>query len=289
MIDYRIRTFLTLCEEMNYRKTAERLNMTQPAVTQQIQYLEQEYGHRLFVYDRRVLRMTREAAKLRAYAQNVCYQERKLRDELSETEHEELTIGATKTIGDFVIGKQVSRWIAAEEARLTIEVNNTDYLLPKVADGTLDFAIIEGLFDRREFASTLYREEPFVGICNSEHPFAGKTVPYSELCSEHLLLREEGSGTRDIFCQMLKEHNHSLEEFRRVTAIGSFGLMTQVLQSTGGITFAYRALLSQSDSLREFHVEGWGAVREFNYVYLDTPAARDAVERFDSYRHTDRG
>lgn len=48
MLDYRIDTFLTLCESMNYRKTAEILHISQPAVTQQIHYLENQYGQKLF-------------------------------------------------------------------------------------------------------------------------------------------------------------------------------------------------------------------------------------------------
>ena len=48
MIDTRIETFLTLCRVMNYRKTAELLNMTQPAVTQHIHFLEEQYGCKLF-------------------------------------------------------------------------------------------------------------------------------------------------------------------------------------------------------------------------------------------------
>ena len=51
MIDYRIPTFLTLYELMNYRRTAEQLKLSQPAVTQQIHALERDYGCRLFTYD----------------------------------------------------------------------------------------------------------------------------------------------------------------------------------------------------------------------------------------------
>ena len=50
MVDYRIETFLLLCELMNYRKTAEALRITQPAVTQQIHFLERQYGCKLFDY-----------------------------------------------------------------------------------------------------------------------------------------------------------------------------------------------------------------------------------------------
>ena len=50
MLDYRMDTFLTLCEQMNYRKTADLLHISQPAVTQQIHHLETQYGQKLFQY-----------------------------------------------------------------------------------------------------------------------------------------------------------------------------------------------------------------------------------------------
>ena len=57
-MDQRLETFLTVCATMNYRKAAERLHLTQPAVTKQIQALEALYGVRLFTYDSRKLRKT---------------------------------------------------------------------------------------------------------------------------------------------------------------------------------------------------------------------------------------
>ena len=69
MIDSRMETFLTLCRVMNYRKTAELLNMTQPAVTQHIHYLENFYNCRLFVYNRKTLVMTEQAQILKEYAE----------------------------------------------------------------------------------------------------------------------------------------------------------------------------------------------------------------------------
>lgn len=58
MLDNRVETFLALCEIMNYTKTAETLHITQPAVTQQIRWLEEYYGCRLFSYQGKVLRLT---------------------------------------------------------------------------------------------------------------------------------------------------------------------------------------------------------------------------------------
>ena len=78
MLDYRIKTFLTLCETMNYRQTAELLHITQPAVTQQIQWLEKYYGCSLFSYEGRRLRKTSKAVLLEKTARIMSYQEKEL-------------------------------------------------------------------------------------------------------------------------------------------------------------------------------------------------------------------
>jgi DNA-binding transcriptional LysR family regulator len=286
MIDQRLKTFVVLCRLMNYRRTAEALNMTQPAVTQHIQYLEKQYGCRLFLYDRRKLIMTPEGEVLLKYAQNVLYQEKKLREQLAEQRGWDLSIGATKTIGEFVISEHVEAWLAVAGNRLSVEVDNTEHLLGKLSDGSLDFALIEGTFDRQMFASQLYREELFLGICGKEHPFAGQIVPLDSLWKEHLILREEGSGTRNILEQVLAEHNRSVKDFRMVTTISNFGLMMRLVRDTGGITFAYQAVLDQNDGLTAFAVKGWEILREFNYVFLDTPVSRQAVKLFEEVRPT---
>lgn len=285
MVNNRIKTFLTLCHLMNYRRTAEELHMTQPAVTQHIHYLEQEYGCRLFVYDRKSLRMTREAEILRRYAENVLYHENRLRTQLHQHGGWKLSIGATKTIGEYVIAGQISRYLADGGNRLSVEVDNTEHLLRLLSDGALDFALIEGFFDRSKYACRLYRKEAFVGICAAGHPFAGRTISLDELLREHIILREAGSGTRNIFEQLLSQHNHTPADFDRVTVIGNFGLMTRLIERLQGVTFAYSALLENNEHLSAFQVEGWNTVREFNYVYLDNPFSIQAVEYFDSFRN----
>lgn len=283
MIDIRIQTFLTLCRVMNYRRTAELLNMTQPAVTQHIHFLEEQYGCKLFHYDRRTLTMTREAELLQRYAENVLYQEKKLKTELTQNKGVSLSIGATKTIGEYVIGDHVSAFLSEPDHRISVTVENTETLLTDLSAGKIDFALIEGYFDRSRYASRLYRKEPFVGLCGKGHLFANKTIPIDKIWCENLLLREEGSGTRDILGQLLTESNHSFSKFERITTISNFGLITRLLENNNCITFAYHAVGETNSSLSEFHVMGWDISREFNYVYLDTPFSEYAVDVFSGY------
>ena len=284
MIDSRIKTFLTLCKVMNYRKTAEILNMTQPAVTQHIHYLEEEYGCRLFIYDRRSLKMTPEAEILKKYAENVIYQDKKLRCELTQNDCVMLSVGATKTIGEYVISDHVSSFLSNPNNSISINVDNTENLILLLSEGKIDFALIEGFFDRSRFASKLYRSEPFVGLCGANHPFADRTVSLDEIWNEHLILREEGSGTRNILAQLLSSMNHSFNEFRQITTINSFGLITSLLENNKCITFAYRAVGECNKTLAKFRVEGFDITREFNYIYLDTPYSKQAVSYFDGFR-----
>ena len=283
MIDTRIETFLTLCRVMNYRKTAEILNMTQPAVTQHIHYLEEHYGCKLFIYDRRSLKMTAEAQIMKKYAENVLYQEKKLKSQLNQKESINLSVGATKTIGEYVIPEHISAFLSQPGNSISVKVENTDNLLLSLSDGEIDFALIEGFFDKSRYASQLYRKEPFTGICGANHPFADRTISLNEIWSENLILREDGSGTKSILQQLLAESNHSFEEFRKITTISNFGLITKLLEKNNCITFAYRAIKESNSALAEFRVKDWDISREFNYVYLDAPFSEYAVEYFKSF------
>lgn len=123
-----------------------------------------------------------------------------------------------------------------------------------------------------------------MGLCGRKHPFADRTVILDEIWDQNLLLREEGSGTRDILGQLLTECNHSFSQFDRITTISNFGLITKLLENSNCITFAYRAVRENNSELAEFSVSGWDIFREFNYVYLNTPYSEYAVNLFENFR-----
>ena len=162
MLDYRIETFLTLYEEMNYRRTAERLRMTQPGVTQHIHHLENFYGVKLFAYDGRQLRRTKEAEQLKRHIDSTQAAEHDLRAGFVQTDMLHLRVGATKTIGEFVIVPTVRAFLRDEHHRLDLIVDNTETLLSMLEHGELDFAIIEGVFDKEKYPQMYDVKEGFI-------------------------------------------------------------------------------------------------------------------------------
>lgn len=268
MVDYRIRTFLTLYETMNYRKAGERLCLSQPAVSQQIRGLEEKYGCKLFVYDGRQLHATPQAQRVAEYARTALYNEQRLQQELTETAVREVRIGATKTIGEFVMADTLGRYICHSKSNLRISVDNTAALLAQLEHEQLDFALIEGAFDRSRFGSRLFRRARFVGLCRKDHPFAGRTVSLSALAGQCLVVREEGSGTRGILENVLTERGYSLELFSRVVCANQFSLIIQFVARGCGITFAYEPVAAGQPELAFFHLDCLDESREFSLVYL---------------------
>ena len=280
MLDHRIHTFLLLCKVMNFRKTADFLGITQPAVTQQIHSLENQYGQKLFVYENRRLVKTDAAAVLEKYARAAKLQEQDLREKLENNPIHRLRVGATKTIGDYYLKEDIHRYLQSPDNALTLLVDNTERLLRLLEENELDFAAVEGFFDKTRFDSILLRREPFVGICRKDHPFAGREVTMEELLKETIIHREAGSGTRAILEQELRGYNESLHRFRRHICISSFHIILDLVKQGFGVSFVYNILADSDPGLAKFSIRGESVVREFNIVYLKYADIREKIRWF---------
>ena len=149
MLDHRTETFMAVCNVMNYREAAELLHITQPAVTQHIQFLEKEYGCRLFIYENRNLIKTPAAQMLEDYLRSVQQRENSPGKDKNNGLRE-LRIGATKTIGDYVITDRIHDFLNQPDTALTLIVDNTKHLLHLLEQNTLDYAIIEGFLTKTD-------------------------------------------------------------------------------------------------------------------------------------------
>lgn len=277
MLDYRVLTFLTLYDEMNYRRTAEKLNMTQPGVTQHIHYLENYYGVKLFAYDGRTLSRTRNAERLKRYFDSVKAEEADIRDSFIPTDTVHLTIGATKTIGEFVIAPQIRSFLKSSNHQLDLTIDNTEVLLHMLEKAQLDFAVIEGIFDKSKYGYRLYKKEKFVGICAKNHPFANKTVNLEEIFDEDIIVREPSSGTRTLLHNALMDRGFSIGSFKRCISVSNFSIICDLVANNNAITFAYEPISRCRSDLATFTVADMQISGEFNFVYCNEQIAGEKI------------
>lgn len=280
MLDYRVMTFVTLCETMNYRKAAERLNITQPGVTQHIKYLEQAYACKLFSYKNRILKKTEEGRLLEEYARAVMHNEYRLKDKLIVPQQVTLRMGVTKTIGNYTMADTIERIGDDRRVSASIIIDNTKNLLSMLDCNDIDFAAVEGFFNKSHYDYRLIKMEPFLGVCSKKHSFAGATVDLKEIFKEFLVIREIGSGTRAIFEQFLNSKSYSINAFERSICLSGFELIRSSLRLNNGITFAYKAFADYYDDLAVFQIKGLKMEREFNYVYLKDSSASELIDLY---------
>lgn len=278
MLDNRIYTFLKLCEVMNYRKTADLLNMTQPAVTQHIQALENLYKCKLFNYEGKILTKTEQAVKLEHYARSVVYNEKTFKEQILSSDKVKISVGATKTIGDFVINDAILQLLQDDKIEIDFIVDNTSHLFEQLNTFNLDFLMIEGYFDKSKYDYRLIREEELVGVCAKGHKFENREVDIEEIFDEHIILREQGSGTRKVLHNFLSEHNSSFAQFAKVSTISSFNLIAQAVEKNIAISFVYSAIPSKNSNLATFRIKKHKIHHELNCVFLKNTKVLDKID-----------
>ena len=279
-MDSKLQTFLTLCQTMNYRIAAEQLHLSQPAVTKQIQSLEQMLQIKLFCYDGHVLHKTEACLLLERYAITQQYQFEELQLAIADKKRFSLRIGATKTIGDYVLIDAIKEYLSDPSHELSLMVDNTMHLLQMLDENQLDFAVIEGAFSKTKYDSYLLRMEPFVGICAKNSPLCGQHISVKELLKQTIVVREKGSGTRRIFEERLAAMGYELSDFYREVSISSFVAIKALVAAGIGISFLYNSVVAKENDIGTFTVDGITEPHPFHVVYTQNTSARNYAEQF---------
>lgn len=204
MLDFRMETFLAVCRYMNFTRAAEKLNITQPAVSQHIRFLEKHYNTKLFRYEGKKLELTEAGEILKNASLTMMHDETAMQDEMKRAgESEELRFGATRTVGDVLGGKMIFNYLEMyPNAHIHMIVENTRELLKKLDEGEIDFALVEGFFKKNEYDFQKYSEEPYIAVCSPDADLAesaGYIWVSSDRSSENDLRRDRYSDGEDLW------------------------------------------------------------------------------------------
>ncbi len=272
MLDFRMETFLTVCRYMNFTRASEKLNITQPAVSQHIRFLERHYNAKLFRYEGKKLYLTGAGEILRNASLTMMHDELSIQNEMQRSKGErEVRFGATRTVGDALMGQILEKYLRRyPDARIHMEVENTQELLRRLDEGGIDFALVEGFFKRSEYDFQKYSDENYIAVCSPGYRFSAEPDRIENLFHERLLLREEGSGTREVLERWLDAQNLSIHDFDRVTEAGSLQTIKELTKAGCGITFLYEVAVSselKSGALKKIPLQDFHISHEFAFIW----------------------
>lgn len=273
MMDFRIDTFLTVCRHMNFTKAAELLNITQPAVSQHIHYLEDVYDVKLFVYEGKKMYLTNAGDILYQAAITMKHDDLYLKEIINDLNKRKnrLIFGATLTIGEFVMAKHIKAYLNLyPDTEVRMIEGNTSELLKRLCMGEIDFALVEGNYAKKDYDYLVYSQERYIPVCSKNYTFQRKPEKLKDLLTERIIIRESGSGTREILERNLEYRNLGIEDFRYTVEIGGMNAIKSLVESGCGITFVYEAAVKKElkkGVLREINLEDFQVSHDFAFIW----------------------
>lgn len=233
---------------MNFTHAAEELHITQPAVSQHIHYLEQRYQTTLFIREGKKIKLTPSGEILLSTMTTLRNDEHAMikRMQQCNTRKTTLNFGVTLTIGEYIIASPLAQYLKKHpHTNIHIKCGNTSELLSYLHKGELDFALVEGNFKSDDYDTIIYQTEPYIPVCAVGHKFVNPVEKLEDLLPERLLVREQGSGTRDILERNLAIQNIFVSDFAHIVEVESMHTIVSLLIQDCGIAFLYQAAVQQ--------------------------------------------
>ncbi len=202
--------FIAVCDSRNMTSAAERLYISQSAVSQTISELERNYNVKLFERLTKKLYITKAGERLLGYARHIISLNLAAENEMRELQDSGyLRIGSSITIGAYVLPSLISKYKTLyPKTDVEVFVDNTEKIENMILMDKVDIGVIEGVLTSKELYETTFMDDELVLICNNTHKFSHMhCISAPELETEHFVIREQGSGTRKIFEAVMSANN----------------------------------------------------------------------------------
>ncbi len=271
--------FIAVAEMLSMSKAADKLCLAQPTVSTVIASLEREYGVLLFDRLGRRLHLTDEGKFLLSRSRSIVSLVDTLESELGAyTRVQSIRMGATITVGSTLLAPLISRF-EKDHPLLSVQVriDNTRTIENLLLEGSLDMALVEGVVHHTSLVSEQLYVDELIAVCAPSFP-CPSTIALSSIGQYPLILREEGSGTRELFELLLKKQGFSYEE--KWVCHSSDAILSATVAGQG-ITVISRRLvqsLCENGMLREIVLIGVDLKRSFSLVYHKDKVFTPALE-----------
>jgi DNA-binding transcriptional LysR family regulator len=241
-----LRAFCAVVERRSFSQAAERLGVTQPAVSLQVRSLEKRLGTQLL--DRSGRRVEPTEAGLRLYrgAQRLLQLEQDLVADLAQEATGELEgtfeIGASTGPGGVVLAQILCEFAEAHpKLHVALSVYDTQTIVERVAERTLQLGVVGAAPRHRGVEYEPFFNDTVILACPPGHRFAGRTITLDDLRAETLIVMQEGAGVRQMIDDELHRAGLRLRDLDVRLELGLQESVTSAVRSGHGVTFISRS------------------------------------------------
>ncbi len=272
----KLETFLTVARERSFSKASAKLGISQPAVTQQIKFVEKYLGAKTIERKKNGIKLTAEGEelyKVGTVLEKAIYEAEK---DILKIINKELTfrIGASFTIGHYVIPGQCLNTIShAIHNDITLAVHNSSEILELLRDRKLDVGLIESYIQDYDMIYREWLEDELVVFSNRPIP---KILKTEDLYEFDWVCREDGSHTKRIVAEVFEDIGVSCKSFNTLSEVSNSTAVLQTIKKAD--KNAKRPIVSiiskfaiateiQNGELFKARIRGYKMARKFYIVH----------------------
>jgi len=279
--------FCAVVERRSFSQAAERLGVSQPAVSLQIRSLEERVGRRLLDRSGRRVEPTEAGRRLYRDALRLLALEEQLLEHLAGEDdgavRGRLSIGASSGPGETVLPLLLCEFQREHaDVRIALSVSDTQSVVERVAERELELGIVGAARRHRSVVFEPFFRDAVVLACPVGHAVAGKTVALEELRGQ-LILMQDGAGVRQVIEDELRRAGVRLRDLDVRLELGLQESVRSAVRAGYGVAFISRSAIEAdltSGAIAEARVEGLDPVREISLVRASGRSSTRVAEAF---------
>lgn len=289
--DHKLKVFCAVAETKSFSKASEIIHLTQPAVSLQIQALEELYETKLFDRSSTTITLTPAGEILYRYAKEILSLYASAAREIGELTglvKGSISLGASTTIGNHVLPTVLAEFRQNyPKIRVRLFVGNTRRIIELLNATTIDLGIVEGDVTRQKLKVEKLLQDELVVIVSPQHPWAKKKeISIFEVTKEPFIMREEGSGTRQIIEKYLSKHGLGINDLKVTMMLGSTEGIKEAVESGIGISIISRWAARKENrygALKFLSIKEERLYRDFSLISPKNAIMSHAVSEFLDY------
>jgi DNA-binding transcriptional LysR family regulator len=288
MEDHKLKVFCTVAETKSFSKTSEIIHLTQPAVSLQIQSLEEKYETKLFDRSSSTVILTPAGEVLYKYAKEILTlyaSAEKAIGKQTGLVKGSITIGAGSNIGNYLLPSVITDFKQTHpRIKIYLLVGNTKRVIELLNSGNIDLGLVEGDIARQKMIVKKLISDELVLIVPPHHPLAKqKEISLSELTEEPFIFREAGSGTRQIIEKFLARNGITPQDMKISIILGSTEAIKDAVENGLGVSIISRWAARKENkygTLKLLNIKEVNMVRDFSLILGRNSISSNALEEF---------
>jgi DNA-binding transcriptional LysR family regulator len=288
MDDHKLKVFCTVAETKSFSKASEIIRLTQPAVSLQIQALEEIYGTKLFNRSGCIITLTKAGEMLYEYAKDINNLYTSAEKEIGGVTGQVkgvVSVGASSTIGNYVLPAVIADFKRKyPKVGVHIHIGNTRNVIDYLNAANIDVGLVEGDVKKEKLTVERLIPDEMVLIMSPLHSWTKRSqVSVTEFSKEPFILREEGSGTRQMIEKNLSKHGINQNNIKVAFVMGSTESIKGAVEEGLGVSIVSRWAVKKEvryGSLKATTLKEQKIVRDFSLLYRKPGSHSHALDKF---------